>query len=313
MSSGLSTPSSEPRREGPALAQTSSGDARPVTLRNRINNVMGSSLHTMRLFPNRLSAKLLNSRGIQHYSHVDKGALLERKKSDTVFIFGSGRSINDVTTEEWTGFRDHDVITFNWFIHQDHIPVDYHLVREIAPTDLDPEIWRPKIEEYGRLIQNNPHYRDTVFLIQDGWKATNGNRLIGHGLLPHGAQVYRFHNRYQTPDEPPTGSFEEGLAHSSGTLSDCVNFAYLMGWQKIVLVGVDLYDRRYFWLDPDERTLIDEMRNARPDDRHNMADPTVVCLSNWGRLFEEEGIELMVHNPRSLLAGPLPVYPGLRD
>jgi hypothetical protein len=84
-----------------------------------------------------------------------------------------------------------------------------------------------------------------------------------------------------------------------------VNFAVLMGWTSIVLVGVDLYDRRYFWLPPDV---------ARPEE-HNL-DAThatalggiVTTLGSWSEQLAPRGIRLYVHNPKSLLSQVLPVW-----
>ena len=39
---------------------------------------------------------------------------------------------------------------------------------------------------------------------------------------------------------------------------DTVNVAYCLGWKHIVLVGVDLYDSRYFYLPQDSTPAIDE-------------------------------------------------------
>lgn len=277
-------------------------------MRTRINRIVGDSLLSLRLFPVRMGAVLANRAGEKAYDLVDEKALRARKKSDTVFILGSGYSINDIPAAEWERFKEHDTISFNWFIHQDLIPVDYHLVREIAPNDLDQKVWRPKIQEYGDLIKKNRHYAKTIFLVQGGWPATNGNRLVGHRLLPDGAKVFRFHNVSRGVIRPPTQSFAEGLAHSAGTLADCVNFASIMGWTRIVLVGVDLYDRRYFWLDRDEAALVDRLRNARPDQPHNMATSTLECLDQWNKILRARGIEMMVYNPRSLLSRVLPIF-----
>src|SRR5207249_1724538 len=122
-------------------------------------------------------------------------------------------------------------------------------------------------------------------------------------------------------DGPPTRSFSQGLRHSNGTLSDVVNCAYILGWTRIVLVGVDLYDSRYFFLPP-EKTLgmdpatgtttgveFNQWRGQRYDQLHNTARGGIVDLmANWRALLEADGVELSVYNPKSLLAGPLPVF-----
>ena len=79
-----------------------------------------------------------------------------------------------------------------------------------------------------------------------------------------------------------------------------------MGWKHIVLVGVDLYDRRYFWLPPNETRLIDSVRNFTFDDPAK--DGKVESIGKWKTIFEQHGVNLYVYNPKSLLTDVLPLY-----
>jgi hypothetical protein len=94
-----------------------------------------------------------------------------------------------------------------------------------------------------------------------------------------------------------------------------------MGWKEIVLVGVDLYDSRYFFLDPDKTLAVDverattvpaernSMHGQRYDSEHNTARSGVVRLmAEWREALEPVGVQLTVYNPRSLLADVLPLY-----
>ncbi|MFQ5934582.1 MAG: hypothetical protein ACE5KI_08075, partial [Dehalococcoidia bacterium] len=153
-----------------------------------------------------------------------------------------------------------------------------------------------------------PLYKDSILLVQGGWRAINGNRMIGRRLLPEGARVFRFRNRPRSAYEPPSPSFKAGLFHGASTLSDCVNFAYIMGWRRIVLVGVDLYDRRYFWLRDVETRDHDVARGASHEQRHNSAEGVIRVLGAWGEVLSQEGVQLSVYNPRSLLASVLPMF-----
>jgi hypothetical protein len=107
----------------------------------------------------------------------------------------------------------------------------------------------------------------------------------------------------------PGRSFSEGLVHGQSTIQEAINFAYLVGWKRIVLTGVDLYDRRYFWLPPDETRSIDRVRGAAAADTHVQARMGLVeTLASWREWLGRQGVELEVMNRRSLLAGALPVY-----
>jgi len=250
---------------------------------------------------------LQNHRNSHLYKHISEETLLSSKKSNTVFIFGSGYSINDISQDEWKYFEKHDTISFNWFVYQKFVRIDYHIIKEIAPNDLDSSIWHPKFNEYSKNIAENPFYSKTIFIVQKGWKATGGNRMIGLHLLSKNSNIFRYYISYRGKDRLPTFTFSEGLSHN-GTLSLCINFAWIMGWKKIVLVGVDLYDRRYFWLNQKETRDRDMMRGASYKDQHNMSKVTVPLMNKWRKFFIKNNVELYVYNSKSLLAEVLPVY-----
>lgn len=245
---------------------------------------------------------------MRNYLRLNEDDLKKRRRSDTVFIFGSGYSIHDISESEWRQIEKHDTMSFNWFVRQNFIRIDFHLIREIYYDDFDPAGWKSALIEYGRLIEQNKLYKDTFFVVQGEYLAINGNRMIALGLLPKGTAVFRFFNKSRSVYEPPTKSLSKGLVHGSGTLISMVNLAYCLGWKKIVLVGVDLYDRRYFWLSKDETRINDQVRQASHEQKHNTADRLIPFLGQWGKLLEAEGVHLSVFNPKSLLAEVLPVY-----
>jgi hypothetical protein len=255
-------------------------------------------------FPVRFGAwrAFLRRRG--DYTLLSDDEVRASRKTDTVFIFGSGASLNDIDAAEWQAIGRHDTIGFNWFVHQQFIRCDYHLIREIGSSDLDPAVWQPQMTRYFELIRANPSYARTIFLVQTGFKATNGNRAIGLRLLPPGARVFLWRSRRDRTE--PTQSLRDGLVHAQGTLAECVNFAFLMGWRRIVLAGVDLYDRRYFWLPPDQAGTGD----TNPGEEHRTARSGLVeMLGQWRQQFLRDGVELFVYNSRSLLTATLPVWP----
>jgi|SRR5579884_837555 len=245
--------------------------------------------------------------GRRVYHMLDEEELSATRRSDTLFVLGSGASLNDISDREWRLMERHDTLGFNWFVHQEFVRCDYHLIRGIPDTDRDPAVWRPQLAEYFELLRTNPRFAGTVYLVHGGFRAINGNRAIGYRYLPEGSRVFRWRsNRLRSL---PSTSFRQGLVHGESTLQECVNFGFLLGWRHIVLVGVDLYDRRYFWLRPDEVRSVDRARGAGADQAHaRAASGMVEALGVWRAWLESRGVQLLVHNPRSLLAGTLPVY-----
>ncbi len=245
---------------------------------------------------------------MRYYRRLSEADLKKRRRSDTVFIFGSGYSLHDISISEWRQIEKYDTMSFNWFIRQNFVRVDFHLIREIYYDDFDRVGWKSALTEYGRLIEQNILFQDTVFIVQGEYRALNGNRMIALKLLPRGAAVYRFFNKSRSVYETPTKSLSKGLVHGAGTLISMVNLAYCLGWKNIVLVGVDLYDRRYFWLGKDETRINDKIRQASHEQKHNTADRIISFLGQWGKLMEAEGVRLSVFNPKSLLTEVLPVF-----
>ena len=83
-----------------------------------------------------------------------------------------------------------------------------------------------------------------------------------------------------------------------------------MGYKSIVLVGVDLFDRRYFWLNEDETRVEDTLRAADHTEVHGTAQVVVDLMKRWTEFLKERGVSLTVYNPQSLLAEAMDVYPA---
>lgn len=245
--------------------------------------------------------------GARSYEQLDENELRATRRSETLFVFGSGSSLNEITADEWRSVEQHDTLGFNWFVHQTFVRCDYQLIREIPDDDRDPTIWRPQLAQYFDLLRSNPNFASTVYLVHGGFRAINGNRAIGYRYLPVGSRVFRWRSNKLV--ELPTTSFRRGLAHGESTLQECINFGYLLGWRRIVLTGVDLYDRRYFWLPADEARSIDLRRGSSAADEHaRAASGMIESLGRWRSWLRERGVELLVQNPRSLLTRHLDVF-----
>lgn len=268
-------------------------------------NYWGRRLHPETITV-RTQAWLKNKFNVKNYRSLSVNQLKNQRSSKKVFIFGSGYSINEITDRQWKHIEQNDTVSFNWFIRQDFIPIDFHLIREISPDDFDPGIWKKELDEYQEVLRNSPYYENATFLIQGGFSAINGNRMIGLNLLPEGSDIFRYTNK--RGHYGPSENFEEGLVHSSGTLSDVVNFAYLMGWNEIILCGVDLYDTRYFWLDYDETRDRHKNEGHSHDEAHKTSGGIIDLMDQWGTYLKDRGVTLSVENPDSLLSDIIPVY-----
>jgi len=280
---------------GAVVPGASDGVAAPSAA-ERLKRSIGVAAFQFTGVRRRLPAYLRNLRAAGSYQLLSEEALRASRRSDTVFVCGSGSSVNDVTPAEWRAIEAFDVVSFREFPRQCFVRADYHVTAEV--DDLD---------EYAARLRTNARYASAIFVVQKGWPAESGNNLVGRRLLPFGARLFRFTRTARGYYAPPSHSFDRGLVHGFNSSISVTNFAYLMGWRRIVLLGVDLRSKSYFWLPPEESRPYEKPGLTASSPFAN-AEQTRDMLGEWGRLLRAEGRSLSVFSTRSLLAEALPVF-----
>jgi len=243
----------------------------------------------------------------------------QHRYKDTIFIMGCGYSINDITETEWERMAsDGDILSFNEFFKGKFVPIDYHICGEIAgvPNYGSVLLNKEHIKDYYHELFNNPYYEHTLFFLR--YKASPFKKFLAP--IPTAIWAYSFLKTFRhkpvclygivtredTVLEPSNDIYT--VSHYAATLCDAVNISYILGYKKIVLVGVDLYDRRYFWLGKDETRVDDLRRGHSCSDIHNTGKPIVEVMDMWNKYMSEKGVQLYIYNPRSLLCQVLPLY-----
>lgn len=230
------------------------------------------------------------------YRAVSEDDLRAARKSDTVFVCGTGYSVLDISPEEWTRIGQHDVLSFRDFPKQKFVKADFHVTGEIDDVD-----------EYAATINDNPRYDETLFLVQEGMRAVMGNRLLGWRKLRAGRRIFRYRRRGRGMMIPFSRSFAKGVVHGFGSIVGVVNISYLLGWKHIVLVGIDLYDHRYFFMPPDKTRAV-EKSGLTYASAFTQGKQIVDQIGMWRDLLLAEGVQVYAYNPRSLLTHRLPVF-----
>jgi hypothetical protein len=240
------------------------------------------------------AAWLRDRRGRRAYRILSEAELLATRRSDVAFVFGSGRSLLEITREDWARIARHDTISLREFPRQHWVRADYHLTGEVD-----------ELEEYARRLRENPLYGDTVFVVMGGFRAHMGNELIGRRLLAPGAPVFRFRRVSRWHYAPPSRS-PRRLVHVANSIFDGVNLAYALRHRRIVVAGADYYNKEYFWLGPGEARPYEP--GVDPGAPWPAAATIVERMGRWRDAMAAEGVELLVYNPRSRLAERLPVF-----
>jgi hypothetical protein len=251
--------------------------------------------------------------------------------SDTLFILGSGSSIASITERQWKLVAEGDSIGFNWFMAHEFVPNFYHmeLSNELVP------VVRRFLESEARHLSHLPfsiNIKD-VSLQQPLSDYVLGREpfvAVPRLLFPqekHAGSILRWY--HDLADSP----WNDFYLHYRGTLTLMIGIGVLMGYRKIVLVGVDLYDQDYFFYDErrfpgpiatwlrSQYQQSNEMQSRRAGGGkpHRTADGSLfrnqLTIQRFLEIYREAaltpmGVELMIANPKSLLAPLLPVAPG---
>lgn len=242
-----------------------------------------------------------------HLTPITEADFRSSRKSDRVFLFGSGASLNAITPEEWGHIAEHDTFGFSMFVYQQWVRTDYHMLREMyVMRELERDFWLPYSQEFVHYFDTNPHFDNTILLAQSGWRSLTVNRMLALGMFQKPRRILRFRVKEGYQNSEPTFSLKEGIVHGSGSLTDAINLAVIGGWKHIILTGVDLYNACYFW----EDAHINARDFGRdPNAIHNTVNSGIIeYIGHWNEILLKHDIHLWVYNPQSLLARVLPVY-----
>ena len=228
--------------------------------------------------------------GRRSYRVLSEDALLRTRRSDTVFVFGSGASLREIGADEWERISQFDTVAFSHFHRQRWVRIDYHLVAEVASET-----------ETAASIRSNPMYADTIFGMAKGWIAHAPNEIVARRLLPRDTRIFRWRRIARGRVAPASTRLAEGLVHGDGSIQDAVNFALVMGWRRIVVAGADLAGDRYFWMD-------DDSESPTAPEPWEQAAIVVASFRLWREQAAAREIQLFVYDGRSPLAGALPAF-----
>ncbi len=242
--------------------------------------------------------------------------LIDNKKSDTLFICGTNRSVNEIDESSWNKIADHDSLGLNYFIYHTFCPTFYAL--EYGRDDL-------VNKHHTQLIRNrNIDYKNSIFLIS----SRHRRRGIHPRILPEffvdnsKVSFFLYPKVLQCPDSRPfTANDFKKTMYYRGSLNLYLYFARLLEYKKIVLLGCEMDSEIPFYEDYHESQWMhtiegyqrsyDERKQMRyglsynSKGLHNMVT-TILAVNEY--VFKPEGIELYVFNKKSLLYPKVPLF-----
>jgi len=215
---------------------------------------------------------------VRRLSQLDIGA---RKRSKTLYVLGSGPSVNDLAPAQFAQMAQHDSVGFNFWLIHDFVPT-YYLVELSAdkrrnttffelldkrqdvygqvPLILQYKLWRRSETNFSRLPDS---LMENVYL-HAPW-----------ALLSHHQNLLRPMLGYWRRRVARTGTSWglDHLVHHRASLVLAVMFGLVCGYEDIVLVGVDLNSPHFFWeSDPSRRPDLPLPPNIQRSHLHATAD-----------------------------------------
>ena len=264
---------------------------------------------------------------------IYKSDIQKYTSSNTLFILGSGSSINNVSKKKWEKIRKNDSIGLNrWPIHP-HKPT--LLVFELP--------WADNVEytkEYLNLLRKTKKkYKDVPKIIKG--ISLSSLKHVRFELIPDFlldnlllasdtgfGGIVDWNSRPETNRELlgyllSNGFFKTGYLGAQykkrGSVSFTLHLAKALGYKNIVLCGVDMDDRGYFFTNndkyDDEDIPMHGKSNLHQGSIHKTVNPEYgqitldkVILNMNNIVLKKSNIKLFVESESSLLYPSLPLY-----
>jgi hypothetical protein len=256
---------------------------------------------------------------------VAEADLAAKKKSDTVFLLGSGPSINAIPGYRWSAIKRHDSMGCNFWLFHKFVPTFYfHEVipsRDRVRSTVYRNLAERRAKDYEHCVKIMTGLIDLApefdLFRPDAWAgdlhtvntipvAARNEREFVYGLrLLRSLRLFR---------ESEKISF---IFKQASSVTGLISFALRMGYKQIVLCGVDLHSGEYFYQDstlyPDGAGVEFQPRNAphllmTPQPWKILTDEAVVLMKR--EILEPAGVKVYVENRSSRLWPAIPEAPA---
>ena len=257
---------------------------------------------------------------------LEKLDLRATRKSDTVFILGSGGSLGRISPARWGRIGACDSFGFNFTLRHPFVPTHYFF-----------EPHRPPVfNQIIRFAKMRTQGYEAVCKIvlpgfpQSAWWEWRLHQLPAkwrEGLYAGGVHRAFARNEQELAEEisrlARAGAFGlerrriDSVLKHMGSVSSLVSVAAHMGYRDIVLCGIDITDPRYFYDDAEQYPdLVDYVKSFRKKFEHDkrpreavQAAGDLVIMELQRQVLDPEGIKLWVECSSSGLHPRLDVAP----
>ncbi len=249
------------------------------------------------------------------------------KNSDTVFLLGSGSSICEIGEHRWTQMGQCDSFGFNFMVNHPFVPTHYFFEPSSRECfDIKLSLFAQRGEKYRNVIKiltpafpTKAQEEMQFQMIPDIWKENLYEGGVYRTITRNQSELTSEIERLKRK-----GVFEPGRNHiyrlfkHMGTIHSLITVAVAMSYKNIVLCGIDIGNKGYFYDDVEIYPKLVEYTNnyrlkhyADLDNCSLTQTPTkLVMLELFRQVIKPAGINLYVENSSSGLFPDLAVAPA---
>lgn len=256
---------------------------------------------------------------------ITRDQLRSVKRTDTVFVLGSGSSINLIGPSRWKTIQRYDSIGLNFWLFHDFVPTIYYFeLVESHETDIIRQftaVANKASSRYRATFKIASEFHNGLMLL-DGLSDEFRENLCAHLSVP----VY-IDNDVQLSTSIKLlklcGIFGQrtaphNLFKHAGSLSTVISMAAIMNYRRIVLCGIDLTSPAYFYQDTALYPGVGSFQSSIPTAKHESLVPGLyrcaypvdkIVAELKKEILDPLGIEIYVENNNSALYPNIPVAP----
>jgi hypothetical protein len=248
---------------------------------------------------------------------VDKSILLKYKKSNKLFILGTGQSINNFTKGEWDEIKNNDSIGINDFCHKKFATTFYSFELERQNRQDHLNRWKKNSEI---ILNNFEEFREVKFFMRP---YDTEDEIIKKLLsrLKHNKTLY-----WQQIDTLPGKDISElnffiklylklkmfknndYFPSRGSSLSWILGLVAKLEYEEVILCGIDLYGDHFT---KNEKPLTNtDLQNVKLHETASSGNQINVLdiVQAYHDLYKTSNIKMSVSTKYSLLATSLNIY-----
>ena len=236
----------------------------------------------------------------------------------TIFVLGSGSSINNISGKQWEHIQKNDTIGTNYWILHDFTPSYFLFELEKGQSSRKEYFIQCLSDKKSKIkkIYFNYKYANSVDVEINNIIRGSRNVFFPDYLTIPGYKLKEFQkslDMFKKFRDIPLLSHQLSYKRSSITIA--ISICYALGFSNIVLCGVDLINTKYFYESEYYKKKYSGFVNNQVGQVHLSMDEEVhpltidkVILSINDQLLKPNGVILSTIDDSPLFEGHLPKY-----